>query len=90
MNKIRQHIPAYVDTDQRFESKFNTTEELLNVGWIKNFENFFHGQKFERFAKDRNMLVAEYSEGSFWWVVGYIEKPEHVDLPLPRYKGKNG
>lgn len=80
MNKLREHIPTFVDTREppgQFE--FETTEDLLNLDistFYQKIENFSH------FARSRNMFMAIYEEGYHWWVIGYLEKPEDVDLPI--------
>lgn len=35
MNKIRRHVPGYIDLDHEPEVvEFNTTEELLNIDFV--------------------------------------------------------
>jgi hypothetical protein len=39
------------------------------------------GKAFSHFAMSDNCLMVIHDDGFHWWVVGYVEKPERVDLP---------
>ena len=79
MNTIRQHIPNFVDTHVPYESNFNITEELLNIPWVKQWERD-SDKKFYRWSKSEELLIAEYDNGNYWWVIGYIKDPKKVKL----------
>jgi len=92
MNKIKQYRPNLVTTTE--ENKivsFETTEELLNIDFVKNFSN---RDNFYRFSLsidnyfNQHSLMAEYDEGREWWVVGFIDNPLEVNLPkwMPKEK----
>ena len=78
MNTFRQHIPNFVDGVTPDTLEFETTEELLNSMTLSKY-----GQRedFSHFALNGSTLMEISDEGYHWWVVGYIEKPELVNLP---------
>lgn len=81
MNHIIKHIPNFVDKGKPpDENDFETTNQLLNIPWVKGWETPFDGRPFYRWAKSRNCLIAEYDDGKFWWVVGYIRDPNNIEL----------
>jgi hypothetical protein len=80
VNMITQHIPggcdvAYDEPDKAF---FNTTEELLNIDFVKRHSKI---KGFSHYAMSGDRLMVISNEGKFWWVLGYIKRPELVDLP---------
>lgn len=82
MNHIKKHVPCFVDVEQSSdENDFETVDELLNIPWVKRWEIPMDGHIFYRWTKSGDLLVAEYDNGEFWWVVGYIRIPEDVELP---------
>ena len=78
MNTFSQHIPNFVDGVTPDTLEFETTEELLNSMTLSKY-----GQRedFSHFALNGNKLMEISDDGYCWWVVGYIEKPELVNLP---------
>lgn len=82
MNAFRQHVPAFVDTDHREAFPFETTDELLNNPVVQRYKH----DDFSHFAIEDNTLIAVSDHGFHWWVVGFIEHPEHVNLPRWRAK----
>lgn len=78
MNEFRQHIPNFVDIDAPPPSKFETTEDLLNLEIVQRYGK---GKNFSHFAISDNCLMEISDEGFHWWVVGYIKEPDKVDLP---------
>ena len=78
MNKFTQHIPNFVDgaTPEIFE--FETTEQLLNSEVVKRYK----GDDFSNFAMSDSHLMVISDNGFNWWVVGRIQDPSRVDLPL--------
>lgn len=98
--KIRQHIPSFVTGADSKEIEFKTVEELLDIDWIKSWaeptdEN---GRKFYRWSIDhcnvsnsydiRNTLMIEKDEGTWWWVVGYLDNDAtaYLKTKLPEWK----
>ena len=80
MNQILQHIPGFVDTHlHKHVDNFQITEELLNLSWIKTIGSI---KSFYRWSKSDNLLMAEFEDGYRVLVIGYIMKPEEVDLPV--------
>jgi len=89
MNKFRQHIPTFVDTDKPLPIyKFETTEELLRLEVVQRYSKW---EKFSYFAIGENYLMIIGDDGFYWWVVGYVDDPTTVDLPKwdgPKYKAE--
>jgi len=89
--KIRQHIPHFVDTNNKQNVEFKTLEELINIPWVKDWSL---EKKFSRFSIDIDndnkskipsaMLMAEFNNGKIWWVVGRISNLEPT-LNLPKW-----
>lgn len=79
MNKFKQHIPNFVDVDdQPMWIPFETTIDLLNIEIVKRYGNH---EGFSHFAMSDNHLMEISDNGFRWWVIGYIEKPDEIDLP---------
>jgi hypothetical protein len=76
MNRIKQHLPGFVDGEPQ-EANFDTVEDLLAIPWVGFFKQ---RPSFMRFSKSRELLMAEMRDEH--WVVGYIKEPDRVDLPL--------
>lgn len=63
MNLIKRHIPGFVDHEEEdlVEVQFNTTEELLNIEWVKKWRdhpdfNFFVKDRAEHFGRFNAIL----------------------------------
>ena len=84
INRFIKHIPSFVDYDGEKPSfEFNTVNELLNHSEISVFKEPWRGEiPFYRFSKSDNTLMAEYDEGKMWWVIGFIQYPALVELPI--------
>jgi len=79
MNRFKKHIPPFVDVDILPDwIEFETTEDLLK---IKDVEIYNEIKDFSHFAVEEDCLLAISDEGFHWWVIGFIEKPEEVNLP---------
>lgn len=77
-NYIVQHIPGFVETEKEPERvDFDTLEELLAIPFVASWKA---DPPFERFSLSMNHLMAEMKDGSYW-VVGYLQHPELVQLP---------
>lgn len=74
MNRIVQHVPAFVDIgDERpKEGVFDSLEQLLAIPFVKVFSD---ESDFHQFSTGGGMLLAEQQGGRRWWVVGRLEKP---------------
>jgi hypothetical protein len=79
VNHIRQHIPNSVDIGDPKEVDFTTTEELLNIEWVKGFKDNY--PDFYMWGISKELLMATYDSGRKWWAVGYLSRPELVQLP---------
>ena len=82
-NRIVARCPNayFLDDDQMVG--FDTTEELLEIDFVKNWSKI---ETFYRYSISGNHLMAEYENGKKWWVIGNIRNI--VDLPkwIPVYK----
>ena len=81
LNRVVQHIPAFVDTREPAPSaEFTTMNELLAVPfvaqWLPPDEPGWHA---EVSADNPTVLMAVKDDGSEWWVIGFLSSP--VDLP---------
>lgn len=77
-NSFRQHIPAFVSGETPESFPFNTTEELLSLEVVQRYGK---EPDFSHFAISKNALMEISDFGLKWWVVGYIEHPDQVNLP---------
>jgi hypothetical protein len=77
VNQIRQHIPAFVDTDQApAGGAFDSLDELRAVPFVARAATLPGFHKFSIGAHgDGWVLMAEYRGGRQWWVVGYLDAP---------------
>lgn len=77
LQSITQYRPAFFEGFENETVEFSTTEELLNIPFVKNFmSNTFSG-----FAMSDNLLMATYENGNEWFIVGRITKPDLIELP---------
>ena len=77
-NVFRQHIPDYIDVEERTEFNFSTTEELINHQFIMGVLNDFEEHEL---CKSRNCIMITNKLGDWWWVIGFVKFPEEVALP---------
>lgn len=88
-NKIRQHVPAFFEGFEPETVEFETVEQLLDIPWVHHFTEH---PEFYRFSlhRDCRTLMAEYKDGAYWLVVGFIMHPMwHVSPEkLPRWEPK--
>lgn len=85
--KIKQYRPNYFSGYENQIESFNSFEQLLNIDFVKKFSNH---NNFYRYSlalgesyEDNNTLMAEYENGSVWWVVGFIDKKTLIyELPI--------
>jgi hypothetical protein len=77
---FKQHVPKYVDTNSKRFSEVSTTEEVLDISWVKKWtESTEHS--FYMWVKEGRTLIALFDEGEYWWVVGFAD----FDLSLPKF-----
>lgn len=81
MNRFRQHIPSFIDVERPEWIEFETTEDLLSIDVVKQWVKTMDGKPFSHFAVSGNYLMAIHDDSFHWWAVGYIDKPDAVDLP---------
>ena len=82
MNKIKQHIPASIDGD-RLTIEFNTQKELMNIPFVKNFSKLegFYRYSISSSGGFSPLLMCELRDGYDWWVVGFIDSMDGINLP---------
>ncbi len=76
-NKITQEIPPWSDMKPK-TAEFDTMDELTAISWVKNWAS---GDDFHRLSLSGNALMSEMNGGRKWWVIGYIARPDLLDLP---------
>lgn len=89
----KQYRPNFFDGFEKNESHFSSTDELLEIDWVKNFTN---DDNFHRFSLSRDKrgthnhtLMAEYNDGFEWWVVAFINEEDISGIDdLPEWKSK--
>lgn len=85
MAKIVQNVPKLFENFKPLIVEFHTTEELLNIPFVKTFSingfgvNDIH---FKRYCKSNNDLIVEGVIDNFYWVIGTIDDMSGVDLPI--------
>ncbi len=105
MNHVAQHVPNFVEMrrhDRKF-SEFKTTEELLAIDWIASWADSCIDPVFCKSPptwdldapRDRWMLMVDgfehrHPEKPWWWVIGYLEDGESVNLPVWDSKTRGG
>lgn len=86
--KFKQHIPNFCDGFEPYEIECDTLEQLLSHERIQSWTKY---PDFHRFSwtppepeKHRPLgyLMCENKEGREWWVVGYIDTKDKLDLPI--------
>jgi hypothetical protein len=74
---LRQHIPDYVDVDERFEAEIETVGDISKCPWLHRWEE---DPNFSRWSRSDACLMAEMRDGSHW-VVAYMD-PVLEELPV--------
>lgn len=80
---IKQYRPGYFSGYVNHVSSFNSLKELLNIKWIKEFsksKNFYRYSidLADSYPSSRHILMAEYKNGTEWWVIGFIDKNTEI------------
>lgn len=94
--KAEQYRPNFFSGFEQSQNHFNTTDELLNIDWVKNFKE---NPNFHRFSisrdeskildKPQHTLMAEYKNGFGWWGVAFIRDEDISGInDLPEWKAK--
>lgn len=95
MNTIKRRFPNFIDAppEARGEIPFDTTEQLLEIDWIKRWavsDQYRQHIQFSRTDEARPLLMVEYfdhQEGcKSFSGLGYF-KNDNVDLPI--FKDEN-
>lgn len=86
MNRFKQHVPAFIDTESSQWIEFKTKKDLLSINAVKQWAKPMDGKPFSHFAISGNYLMAIHDNSFHWWVVGYIENIKDIDC-LPIWKG---
>lgn len=86
MNHFREHIPNFITGRDAEGFAFATTEQLLASAAVSSWRGL-RSMEFHRFSLARDplpgssMLMAEFDGGRSFYVVGYLESAEGLDLP---------
>lgn len=78
MNLIKQHIPNFCSGFDPIIVPFETTEDLLEIPFVKDFSA---SKKFDHYAINDNHLMCISDNGFHWWVIGTLIDPQEVNLP---------
>lgn len=80
MNEIQRYRPAFFEGFLSETVPFDTVPRLLEIPWVAHFKS---RPDFHQFSIYGTALMAEYKDGSEWWVVGYLKNPY---IRLPKWK----
>ncbi len=84
---LRKHIPSMCDGVKEEQWQVESTDELLELDWVKSWHKDFDGLPFSQFSQskdgDEYLLMAEWRKGAVrkWWVLGYLSE----DAGLPEF-----
>ena len=82
MNTFTQHIPSFINMNEPAkEIEFETTEDLLNIGVVKQWMKPINGKPFSHFAISGNYLMVIHDNSFSWWAVGIVKDPNSINLP---------
>jgi hypothetical protein len=92
MNKIKRHIPGFVDHDEEdlVEVEFETPEELLAIEWVARWQTIT-GNRFIQYSKSdprdgQPLLMVEVkdemNEKRRWYVLGFLQDGDSLNLPI--------
>jgi hypothetical protein len=82
MNRIRPHMPGFMDFEPDPAADFDTLDALRAVPFVRRW---IEDPQFRRLSISgphgaEHLLMAEMADGNYW-VVGYMQQP----APLPRW-----
>ncbi len=86
---IRPHVPGFVDGLQPEPYVIGSLDALLELPCVRAWAEDI-APPFYRFSLARPegledgtaLLMAEMDEGREWYVVGYLQSDEDIDLPI--------
>lgn len=94
MITFQSHVPSFFDAEPAVcKSEYESIEDILNLPWIKGWNNGEESFQYYWSAKDgvwsKCLLMAMWNDpkelryGKSWWVLGYMS-----DIPdsLPEWK----
>jgi hypothetical protein len=94
MARIIQYRPAFVTGFENEFSDFNSTDELFEIPFVRNFREGVEGSNFFQYSyseysqtdeQRRFVLIAEYDKGKHWFVIGFTDNNEIIKT-LPRWE----
>lgn len=82
MNRIKQHKFGEIWPGEVIPvAQFSTTDELLAVPFVANYVTYANFHRFSVSRDSQPLLMAEYEDGKVWYVVGYLDSLDGVNLP---------
>ena len=96
MPRILQHYPNFVSGYESQEVEYSSLQELLAIDFVNKFKLTFNdnvdpdfyrysrSEKVEHWKGDHYLLMAEYKNGTEWWVVGFIFDDDDIITQLPK------
>lgn len=84
---IRQHVPPFVEGGNPKTAKFKSLSALLRVPWVAKWaaDASFHRFSVNNRIRQQPLLMAEFENGSVWYVVGFLtEVPAGLPVWEPR------
>lgn len=86
MNRIIQYIPRFADVEPKSAS-FETVEELLSIDWVLGYggsepKAVFCKSEPSWDPEEPRKWCLMLSTKTWWWVIGYFDDGESLDLPL--------
>lgn len=79
---IKQYRPSFFSGYENQTNCFETLSQLLNIQWVQEFskeDNFYkYSISLAKSYEENHKLMAEYDNGSVWWVVGFIDKNTEI------------
>lgn len=91
---FNQHVPGFCDIDEPIHFTFESQEQLLEHSFVKNWSTYSgfcnYAISYHPKSTKRSLLVIT-DEGYQWYVIGYINGPLVLDLPIfePKYRAKS-
>jgi len=79
MNKFIQHIPNYIGDPNPIIIYFYKFSEILENDIIKYWTK---KSSFSYIVKDENSIMSVNSYGYEWYVIGYIDNIDKIDIPV--------
>lgn len=77
--------PSFVEFPKR-NGNFSNLKELLEIDWIKHFQEYKGFGNFYQFSYSDDTLMVEYENGSRWYVIAYFDTIEDIPKELQKWK----